>query len=143
VGPSASTVEPPHARATPPPSTEPTASEAPTSANHEPPPIELAEPQRSRSNAAPGASGERMSSQDAAALTQQAQRALDHGNASRATELARRAAAADPESPEAWLTLGAAYDAAGSRSLARTAYRSCVETGRGTRVAECRALLDH
>jgi Flp pilus assembly protein TadD len=74
---------------------------------------------------------------------EQAQRMLDHGNAPRATELARRATAADPQSPEAWLTLGAAYDAAGSRSLARSAYRSCVETGIGPRVAECRALLEH
>jgi hypothetical protein len=79
----------------------------------------------------------------AAAFMEQAQRMLDHGNAPRATELARKATAADPQSPEAWLTLGAAYDAAGSRSLARTAYRSCVETGVGPRVAECRALLDH
>jgi DNA-binding response OmpR family regulator len=86
---------------------------------------------------------ERPNGVSSAALMEQAQRMLEHGNAPRATELARKATLADPQSPEAWLTLGAAYDAAGSRSLARTAYRSCVETGVGPRVAECRALLDH
>jgi DNA-binding response OmpR family regulator len=92
---------------------------------------------------APPPVAERPSSESSVALMEQAQRMLDHGNAPRATELARRATAADPQSPEAWLTLGAAYDAAGSRSLARSAYRSCVETGIGPRVAECRALLEH
>ena len=66
---------------------------------------------------------------------------LERGNTGRAIELARRAAAADPTSAEAWLTLGAAYDAAGKRPQAHTAYQSCVDTGKGARVAECRALL--
>ena len=78
---------------------------------------------------------------DGSGLVQLAQRMLERGNATRATELAKRASAADPGSPEAWLTLGAAYDAAGSRSQARAAYRSCVQNGRGPRVAECSALL--
>ena len=51
------------------------------------------------------------------------------------------AAAANGRDAEAWLTLGAAYDAAGNNGQARTAYRSCVTRGSGPRVAECRQLL--
>ncbi len=74
-------------------------------------------------------------------LTQQAQRMLERGNTGRASELARRATAADPTNAEAWLTLGAAYDAEGRRSQARAAYQSCIDKGKGPRVNECRALL--
>jgi Flp pilus assembly protein TadD len=66
---------------------------------------------------------------------------LERGSTARAADLARRAAAADPSSAEAWLTLGAAYDAAGNRALARLAYKNCVDSGRGSRVGECKALL--
>ncbi len=76
-----------------------------------------------------------------ASLTQQAQQMLDRGNTSRAIDLARRAASGDPGNAEAWLTLGAAYDAAGHRSQARAAYQSCADSGRGPRVSECKALL--
>jgi Flp pilus assembly protein TadD len=55
--------------------------------------------------------------------------------------VARKATAADPSSAEAWLTLGAAYDAAGNRAQARLAYKNCVDNGRGARVGECKALL--
>jgi DNA-binding response OmpR family regulator len=76
-----------------------------------------------------------------ASLTQQAQRLLERGSAGRAAEVARKATTADPQSAEAWLTLGAAYDAAGSRAQAHLAYKNCVDSGRGPRVSECRALL--
>lgn len=79
--------------------------------------------------------------QAGASLTQQAQRLLEHGSASRATEVARRATSADPSNAEAWLTLGAAYDASGNRAQARGAYKSCVDNCRGPRVGECKALL--
>ena len=74
-------------------------------------------------------------------LTKQAQRLLERGSAQRAAEVARRATAIDPSNAEAWLTLGAAYDAAGNRAQARLAYRNCVDSGRGPRVGECKALL--
>lgn len=70
-----------------------------------------------------------------------AQRALEAGDTSRAIDLARQAAAGNPRSAETWLTLGAAYEAAGRSALARGAYRSCVAKGQGDRVDECRALL--
>jgi tetratricopeptide (TPR) repeat protein len=77
----------------------------------------------------------------ARALTHQAQRSLERNAVGRAIELARRATQADPGDAEAWLTLGAAYDAAGNASQARKAYRQCVDRARPPRVAECRALL--
>jgi DNA-binding response OmpR family regulator len=74
-------------------------------------------------------------------LTKQAQRLLERGATARAIEVARKATAADPTNAEAWLTLGAAYDAAGNRPQARLAYKNCVDNGRGARVGECKALL--
>jgi cytochrome c-type biogenesis protein CcmH/NrfG len=72
--------------------------------------------------------------------TRDAQRALDRGDTARAVELARQATSADPTNAEAWLTLGAAYEASGRASLARSAYQSCATRGKGERVGECRAL---
>jgi Flp pilus assembly protein TadD len=66
---------------------------------------------------------------------------LERGSASRATEVARRATSADPSNAEAWLTLGAAYDASGNRAQARLAYKNCVDNCQGPRVGECKALL--
>ena len=80
--------------------------------------------------------------QGGSSLTQQAQGLLERGSASRAAEVARRATAADPSNVEAWLTLGAAYDASGNRAQAHGAYKNCVDTGRGPRVSECKALLN-
>jgi DNA-binding response OmpR family regulator len=74
-------------------------------------------------------------------LTQQAQRALERGQKERAIELARRATASSPGSADAWLTLGAAYDAAGNGGAAKAAYRNCVANGHGSNVSECKALL--
>jgi hypothetical protein len=71
----------------------------------------------------------------------QAQQALDRGDVGRAIELAQKATQADPSSAEAWLTLGAAYEAAGKGGPARSAYRSCAAKGKGDRVDECRALM--
>ena len=73
--------------------------------------------------------------------TRDAQRALESGDTAKAIDYARQATASDPSNTEAWLTLGAAYEASGRPALARTAYRSCAAQGRGDRVAECRALL--
>jgi DNA-binding response OmpR family regulator len=79
--------------------------------------------------------------QTGGSLLQQAQHMLERGSTARAADLARRATAADPSSAEAWLTLGAAYDAAGNRALAHLAYKSCVDSGKGSRVGECKELL--
>jgi Flp pilus assembly protein TadD len=60
---------------------------------------------------------------------------------SKAVELARQATQRNPADAEAWLTLGAAYDALGNAGQARAAYQSCASSGRGARVGECKALL--
>jgi hypothetical protein len=73
--------------------------------------------------------------------TRDAQRALESGQTSAAVTLAKQATVADPSNTEAWLILGAAYEASGRPTLARAAYKSCVDRGSGDRVAECRALL--
>ena len=89
---------------------------------------------------APDASAAAMS----ASFTQEAQKALEkegaQGAASRAAELAWKATKRDPSNAEAWLTLGAAYQALGNRGQAMQAYRSCAKQATGSRVAECRAL---
>ena len=67
---------------------------------------------------------------------------LERGNAVAATDSRSKATAANPDEPEAWLTLGAAYDAAGNRAQARgRPIASCVQSGQGAGVSECRALL--
>ncbi|NOU26569.1 MAG: hypothetical protein HOO96_01580, partial [Polyangiaceae bacterium] len=73
--------------------------------------------------------------------TVQAQKALELKLPQRAIDLARHAVRNNPKDAEAWLTLGAAYEAAGARERAKSAYRSCVDQGDGPRVSECRALL--
>ena len=78
---------------------------------------------------------------DRGALVAQAQRALEHGERKRAIDLSKQATVSDPTDAEAWLTLGAAYDASGRGYEARASYRSCVAKGTGPRVDECKALL--
>ncbi|MGO9714058.1 MAG: response regulator [Polyangiaceae bacterium] len=73
--------------------------------------------------------------------TRDAQRALESGDTGKAIDFAKQATASDPSNTEAWLTLGAAYEASGRSGLARNAYKSCAAQGRGERVAECRALM--
>lgn len=74
-------------------------------------------------------------------VTQDAQKALEGNRTARAIELAQRATKSNPGNAEAWLTLGAAYEAARAPGLARAAYRSCVDKAEGPRVSECKALL--
>ncbi len=69
-----------------------------------------------------------------------AQQALEKGNSRRAVELAERATRNNPGDGEAWLTLGAAYQAIGAGARARTAFQKCADTG-SARSAECKALL--
>jgi cytochrome c-type biogenesis protein CcmH/NrfG len=47
---------------------------------------------------------------------------------------------ANPADAEAWLTLGAAYQATGNPSAAREAYRSCIAQAKNADVSECRLL---
>jgi Flp pilus assembly protein TadD len=70
----------------------------------------------------------------------QASRALRKGDTARAVELARQATSRNPSDAEAWLTLGAAYQAFGNASAARDAYRTCAKVAHSANVNECRVL---
>jgi hypothetical protein len=76
-------------------------------------------------------------------LVAQANRALARGSTARAVDLARRAVAANPGDADAWLTLGAAYQASGNPAGARDAYRSCIVQAHSANVGECRVLAQH
>jgi cytochrome c-type biogenesis protein CcmH/NrfG len=102
---------------------------APVPARAAPPPAEapLTAPDKS-----PGPGG--------GALLAQASRALRDGSLVRAVELSREAVNASPGNADAWLTLGAAYQATGNAAAAREAYRSCIEKAKTANVGECRVL---
>jgi DNA-binding response OmpR family regulator len=70
----------------------------------------------------------------------QASRALAKGDTARAVELARQAVSGNPGNADAWLTLGAAYQASGNGSAAREAYKNCVAQAHTANVNECRML---
>jgi Flp pilus assembly protein TadD len=77
----------------------------------------------------------------AAQLIKQAQLALDSGKTQAAIQLATRASQQSPDNAEAWLTLGAAYDAAGNAAAAKNAYKSCLARAAAhPLVGECKAL---
>jgi len=73
-------------------------------------------------------------------LVGQAQRALAVGATARALTLARQAVREAPQDADAWLTLGAAFQAAGDTVSAREAYRDCVGQAHTVNVSDCRVL---
>jgi DNA-binding response OmpR family regulator/cytoskeletal protein RodZ len=74
-------------------------------------------------------------------LTMQASRELARGDKAKAVELARQAVSQNPANADAWLTLGAAYQASGNGGAARDAYKNCVAQAKSANVSECRTLL--
>jgi hypothetical protein len=80
----------------------------------------------------PGATG--------GSLLSQAARALKKGDTTKAVSLARQAVAENPGNADAWLTLGAAYQASGNSAAAHDAYRSCAKQAHFANVTECFAL---
>jgi len=79
-------------------------------------------------------------------ITQAAQRALegkdkDEKQGTRAAQLAFLATQQDPGNADAWLTLGAAYEAMGKKQQALESYRSCARKAAShPRVSECKQL---
>jgi hypothetical protein len=73
-------------------------------------------------------------------LISQASRAMAKGDVQHALDLARQAVASNPANADTWLTLGAAYQAAGNPSAARDAYRSCIKQAHSASVSDCRVL---
>jgi DNA-binding response OmpR family regulator len=73
-------------------------------------------------------------------LLTQAGRALQKGDSAKAVSLARQAVAENPSNADAWLTLGAAYQASGNGGAAKQAYRDCTKQAHFANVTECFAL---
>jgi cytochrome c-type biogenesis protein CcmH/NrfG len=79
-------------------------------------------------------------------ITAAAQRALegkdkDEKQGTRAAQLAFLATQQDPTNADAWLTLGAAYEAMGKKQQAIESYRSCARRAAShPRVSECKQL---
>ena len=73
-------------------------------------------------------------------LLVQAGRALRKGDTAKAVALARQAVGENPSNADAWLTLGAAYQASGNGAAARDAYRSCAKQAHFANVTECESL---
>jgi DNA-binding response OmpR family regulator len=76
-------------------------------------------------------------------LISQAGAALRKGDTTKAVSLARQAVAENPANADAWLTLGAAYQASGNGGAARDAYRSCAKQAHFANVTECQSLAGH
>jgi len=95
--------------------------------------VEVAAPTASSVGAAPAA--------PAGAKEREASRfALERGDLGAAIAAGERSVALDSTDGEAWLVLGAAYQARGDLTQAKRCYRACVDQGRRGPKAECRAM---
>ena len=72
---------------------------------------------------------------------QSAKAALERGSNGAAIAAGERSVALDPGDAEAWLVLGAAYQAMGNVGQAKRCYRSCVSQGKRGPVSDCRDML--
>jgi len=66
--------------------------------------------------------------------------ALERGDLGTAVAAGERSVAIDPTDGEAWLILGAAYQAGGELAQAKRCYRACVAQARRGPKAECQAM---
>jgi Flp pilus assembly protein TadD len=73
-------------------------------------------------------------------LIAQASRAMRRGDRQLAVDLARQAVAQSPTNADAWLTLGAAYQASGNGGAAKDAYRSCTKQAHSGNLNDCYVL---
>jgi DNA-binding response OmpR family regulator len=121
----------------------PTTSATPTGATTTTTPRTRPTSEAAPTASASAASGSGLSSES---ITQAAQRALegkdkDEKQGTRAAQLAFLATQQDPTNADAWLTLGAAYEAMGKKQQAIESYRSCARKAAShPRAAECRQL---
>lgn len=77
----------------------------------------------------------------AAALSGLAMVYLNQGKNVQARDRAQEALSADARSSEAWIVLGAAYDALGEPAKAREAYQKCAALNDGKYSSECKRVL--
>ncbi|HEY8091743.1 MAG TPA: hypothetical protein VIF09_27955 [Polyangiaceae bacterium] len=66
--------------------------------------------------------------------------ALERGKNADAIEAGEKSVALDPTDGEAWLILGAAYQAKGDMKNARRSYKACIEQGKRGPRGECMAM---
>jgi hypothetical protein len=127
---------------------EPAAAPVPAAA----PPVDTAAAQAPAPVAAAAASpeGQPAASPDAPAATPDpvaaakekvtSRNALERGKNADAIEAGERSVALDPTDGEAWLILGAAYQAKGDMKNARRSYKACLEQGKRGPKSECAAM---
>ena len=72
---------------------------------------------------------------------QAAKAALERGSNGAAIAAGERSIALDPSDAEAWLVLGAAYQAMGNVGQAKRCFHSCISQGKKGPVSDCRDML--
>ena len=73
---------------------------------------------------------------------QAAKAALERGSNAAAIAAGERSVALDASDAEAWLVLGAAYQAMGNVAMAKRSFHSCVSQGKKGPVSDCRDMLN-
>jgi Flp pilus assembly protein TadD len=66
---------------------------------------------------------------------------LDRGAFPRAIEAGQRSVALDPSDGEAWLLLGAAYQATGRKGDAKRSFSACISQGKRGPIGDCKSML--
>lgn len=79
---------------------------------------------------------------EAAKAKRASQAALERGKLADSIEAGERSVALDPTDAEAWLILGAAYQAKGDQKNARRSFKACLEQGKRGPRSEC-AQMPH
>jgi hypothetical protein len=121
--------------AAPPREPEPTATIAEPAAATQP---QAAEPEPAPAETATAVATEPERDPEAAKREKRAsQRALERFDLKNAIEQGELSVAHDPTDAEAWLILGAAYQAKGDGANMKRAFRSCLDQGKGPRRGEC------
>jgi tetratricopeptide (TPR) repeat protein len=89
----------------------------------------------------PGAEPTADEKKEAAKDKRSCQSFLDQGAFAKAVEAGEKSVSLDPTDGDAWLLLGAAYQAMGKTAEARRSFSSCVAEGKRGQIGECRSML--
>jgi hypothetical protein len=89
----------------------------------------------------PGAEPTADEKKEAAKDKRSCQSFLDQGAFAKAVEAGEKSVSLDPSDGDAWLLLGAAYQAMGKAAEARRSFSSCVAEGKRGQIGECRSML--
>jgi Flp pilus assembly protein TadD len=102
---------------------------------------EAEKPEPASDSTPPAVTATDVSQDTASHAKQEAQRALDRGHLKKAIEAGERSVSLDPGDADAWLILGAAYQAHGAFTAARRCFTDCSHLAKRGARRECRALL--